>query len=162
MLCQLFWLPGWYVTCFWHRPDRGIDADLSSGGDTVRKILYTFMLMLGLLALARPGMAQSAPPLIGTWQADIKDQQRKDAPRVVIVRQDSSASYGTETVRWRLKPDSIMLALGGEWVTYRLQIKGAKLTLSGGDLAKPITLTKVGPPTPRPDSVQVPPDPDLP
>lgn len=128
----------------------------------MRKILYTFML-LGLAATTQPAAAQSAaPPLIGTWQADVKDQQRKDAPRVVIVRQDSSASYGTETVRWRLKPDSIMLALGGEWVTYRLQIKGPKLTLSGGDLAKPITLTKVGPPTARPDTVQVPPDPDQP
>lgn len=127
----------------------------------MRKILFSFML-LGLAAVARPVAAQSAPPLIGTWQADIKDQQRKDAPRVVIVRQDSSASYGTETVRWRLKPDSIMLALGGEWVTYRLQIKGPRLTLSGGDLAKPITLTKVGPASPRPDSIQVPPDPDVP
>ncbi len=139
-----------------------MDAELSSGGDTVRNTLYAFTL-LALAIGGRPAAAQSAvPPLFGTWQADIKDQQRKDAPRVVIVRQDSSASYGTETVRWRLKPDSIMLALGGEWVTYRLQIKGPKLTLSGGDLTKPITLTKVGPPTPRPDSVQVPPDPDLP
>jgi len=161
MVFQLFWLPGWYATCLRYRRDRVMDAVLSSGGDTVRKILYTFTL-LGLAMTARPIAAQSAPPLLGTWQADIKDQQRKDAPRVVIVRQDSSASYGTETVRWRLKPDSIMLALGGEWVTYRLQIKGPKLTLSGGDLAKPITLTRVGPPTPRPDSVLVPPDPDLP
>jgi hypothetical protein len=146
-----------------YRRNRVVDAVLSFGGDTVRKILCTFTL-LGLAFGARSVAAQSAatPPLFGTWQADLKDQQRKDAPRVVIVRQDSSASYGTETVRWRLKPDSIMLALGGEWVTYRLQIKGPKLTLSGGDLAKPVTLTKVGPPTPRPDSVQVPPDPDVP
>jgi hypothetical protein len=77
------------------------------------------------------------------------------------VRVDSSASWAKETVRWRLKPDSIMIALGGEWVTYRLQVKGSKLTLSGGDLAKPITLTKVGPPTTRPDSIPIPPDPDL-
>ncbi|MEO8138656.1 MAG: hypothetical protein ABI742_03365 [Gemmatimonadota bacterium] len=127
----------------------------------MRKLLPACILLTAALA-ARPVAAQSPPPLFGTWQADIKDQQRKDAPRVVIVREDSSASYGTETVRWRLKPDSIMLALGGEWVTYRLQIKGTRLTLSGGDLAKPVTLTKVGPPTPRPDSVAVPPDPDLP
>jgi hypothetical protein len=127
----------------------------------VRKTLLGFMLCSAALA-ARSASAQAPPPLLGTWQADLKDQQRKDAPRVVIVREDSSASYGTETVRWRLKPDSIMLALGGEWVTYRLHIKGTKLTLSGGDLAKPITLTRVGPATPRPDSVAVPPDPDLP
>ncbi len=78
------------------------------------------------------------------------------------MRSDSSASYGNETVRWRLlaRGDSVALALGGEWVVYGLKVRGPKLTLSGGDLAKPITLTKVGPPTPRPDSIPVPPDPD--
>ncbi len=128
----------------------------------MRKHLST--LVLALLALGvRPLQAQSSAPsaVLGTWQADLKDQKRKDAPRTIIVRADSSASYGTETVRWRLKPDSIMLALGGEWVTYRLQLKGSRLTLSGGDLTKPVSLTKVGPPTARPDSVKIPPDPDV-
>lgn len=126
----------------------------------MRTLLSTLSLLL-LVLVARPLAAQtSAPAILGTWQADLKDAKRKDAPRTVIVRSDSSASYGTETVRWRLKPDSIMLALGGEWVTYRLQVKGTRLTLSGGDLTKPVSLTKVGPPTARPDSIPVPPDPD--
>jgi hypothetical protein len=115
--------------------------------------------VLPLLLAGSPLVAQ-VPAFVGTWQADLKDQKRKDAPRTVIVRVDSSASYGTETVRWRLKPDSIMLALGGEWVTYGLQVKGTRLTLSGGDLQKPVSLTRVGPPSVRPDSVPVPPDPD--
>ncbi len=127
----------------------------------MRKPCWLIGIMVASL-FGRPLLAQAAAPLLGTWQADLKEQQRKDAPRTVIVRQDSSASYGTETVRWRLKPDSIMLALGGEWVTYRLQIKGTRLTLSGGDLVKPVSLTRVGPPTARPDSIAVPPDPDLP
>lgn len=125
---------------------------------------FAAALALGVMALTtRPLQAQQAAStgaaILGTWQAELREQ-RKDAPRVVIVRADSSASYGTETVRWRLKPDSIMLALGGEWVTYRLQVKGTRLTLSGGDLTKPVSLTKVGPPTARPDSIPVPPDPD--
>lgn len=127
----------------------------------MRTLLSTLSLLLLGLA-ARPVHAQSSAAILGTWQADLKDQKRKDAPRVVIVRADSSASYGTETVRWRLKPDSIMLALGGEWVTYRLQLKGSKLTLSGGDLTKPVSLTKIGAPTARPDTIPVPPDPDKP
>ncbi len=128
----------------------------------MRTVVSTLGLLL-LALLARPLAAQSASaPILGTWQADLKDQKRKDAPRTVIVRADSSASYGTETVRWRLKPDSIMLALGGEWVTYRLQLKGSRLTLSGGDLTKPVSLTKIGAPTPRPDTIPVPPDPDKP
>ena len=121
-------------------------------------------LLLPLLccAFAAAPLAAQETSLLGTWQADLKDQDRKDAPRTVIVRGDSSASYGTETVRWRIreKGDSVSLALGGEWVTYGFKVKGTKLTLSGGDLQKPITLTRTGPPTTRPDSIPVPEDPD--
>ncbi len=128
----------------------------------MRKQLYTLVVLLAFAGV-RAGLAQTPATglaILGSWQADLKDQKRKDAPRTVIVRADSSASYGTETVRWRLKPDSIMLALGGEWVTYKLQVRGTKLTLSGGDLTKPVSLTKIGAPTPRPDSIPIPPDPD--
>ncbi len=96
----------------------------------------------------------------GTWQVDASSVAGK-GPREVIIRADSSASWGKETVRWRLpEPNKIMIALGGEWETYRMKVKGDKLTLSGGDLSEPITLKRTGPPTPRPDSIPVPPDPD--
>ena len=114
------------------------------------------------LAIAGEGAAQtsSAPGgLLGTWQFDLK-QGEKSGPRTVIVRSDSSASYGRETVRWRVKADSLLLALGGEWVSYKLKLRGKQLELSGGDLNEPITFDRVGPPTPRPDSIPVPPDPD--
>jgi hypothetical protein len=121
----------------------------------------------GVLALgaAVPAAAQTtttAPGVLGTWKFDLK-QGKKDAPRTVIVRPDSSASYGDETVRWRTRPDSLLLALGGEWVSYRLKLgkRGKRLTLSGGDLTEPVDFDLVGPPTPRPDTVPVPPDPDL-
>ncbi len=128
------------------------------------RVLLSTLLCTGALIHAAPAQAQASggPAILGTWNADLKDQKRKDAPRTVIVRADSSASYGTETVRWRLKADSIMLALGGEWVTYKLEVKGSKMRLSGGDLVKPVSLQKAGPPTERPASVPVPPDPDVP
>ena len=124
----------------------------------MKRVLSTLALLLGL---ATPLSAQ-AVSILGTWQADLKDRDRKDAPRTVVVRSDSSASYGTETVRWRIQAahDSVSLALGGEWVTYGFKLKATKLTLSGGDLDKPITLSRVGPPTARPDSIPIPPDPD--
>lgn len=117
-------------------------------------------LLAVLVAMAAPARAQ-APSVVGTWEASLKDAKRSDAPRTVIVRPDSSASYGTETVRWRIiGAKTLMLALGGEWVSYDFKISGTRLTLSGGDLEKPITLTKQGPPTARPDSIPVPEDPD--
>lgn len=122
------------------------------------------LLALFLLAVAESAAGQSAsrpPALLGTWKFDLK-QGKKSGPRTVIVRADSSASYGDETVRWRLKPDSLLLALGGEWVSYRLKLakKGKRLTLSGGDLTEAIDFDLVGPPTPRPDTIPIPPDPD--
>jgi hypothetical protein len=113
--------------------------------------------------IAAPSMAaaqQKQAAILGTWKFDLKQDQKKEAPRTVIVRPDSSASYGNQTVRWRIVGDSLALALGGEWVNYRLKLKGMKLTLSGGDLHEPVNFQRVGPPSARPDTVAVPPDPD--
>jgi hypothetical protein len=95
----------------------------------------------------------------GTWKVDTRTDTR-GGPREVIIRADSSATWGKETSRWRLKQDSILVAIGGEWETYKLDVSKSRLTISGGDLQKPITLKKVGPATPRPAGVSVPPDPD--
>jgi hypothetical protein len=116
--------------------------------------------MLAAALVCAPGtVVAQKPALLGTWRFDLK-QGDKEGPRTVIVRPDSSASYGSETVRWRVVGDSLALALGGEWVNYRLKLKGKRLTLSGGDLTEPVTFERVGPPSPRPDSIPIPPDPD--
>ena len=101
----------------------------------------------------------SGVTLSGLWQLE-KGKVNTDGPKTVIIRSDSSASWGKETVRWRLKPGRIMIALGGEWETYELKLKGDRLELSGGDLSEKVTLKKMGPATPRPANVPVPPDPD--
>ena len=119
---------------------------------------FGWILLVALLVGPRVASAQQAA-ILGTWKFDLRQSQKKEGPRIVIVRPDSSASYGTQTVRWRIVGDSLALALGGEWVNYRLRLKGKNLTLSGGDLNEPVNFQKVGPPTPRPDSVPVPPDP---
>jgi hypothetical protein len=117
------------------------------------------MLAAGLVAA--PGVvAAQHHANVGTRKFEQKQDPKKSGPRIVIVRPDSSASYGTQTVRWRIVGDSLALALGGEWVNYRLKLKGKHLTLSGGDLHEPVTFQLVGPPSSRPDSVPVPPDPE--
>jgi hypothetical protein len=97
---------------------------------------------------------KSRAQLGGTWKAETPD-----GPRAVIIRADSSASYGDETVRWRLAGDSIQIAFGDEWMVYKYDIKGNRLTLSGGDLDDPITLKRTGPATPLPQGSSVPPAP---
>src|SRR5216117_2456413 len=92
------------------------------------------------------------PRLEGKWQAKAEDEIRH-----IMVRSDSSAQFGDQVARWRLVGDSLWITLGdGVWQVYGMTLRSDQLTLSGGDLEKPVTLKRVGPPTPRPDSLVVP------
>jgi len=107
-------------------------------------------------ALIGVGMVAASPQgrvhLDGTWQARSGDEIRH-----IIVRSDSSAQFGEEVARWRLVGDSLWITLGdGVWQVYGMKLAADKLTISGGDLEKPVTLRRVGPPVPRPDSLAIP------
>jgi hypothetical protein len=118
------------------------------------------ILGMALVFAAVPARAQRpSPSIVGTWKFDLRQGPKTEGPRTVIVRPDSSASYGEETARWRLEGDSLWLAIGGEWEVYGLRVGGNRMTLSGGDLTDPIIFNRTGPPTPRPENVAVPPDP---
>jgi len=82
--------------------------------------------------------AQDDLDITGSWQADTPD-----GPQTVVVRSDSTASFGEETVRWRITADTIFIQFGDEWVGYNFLLEGNSLTLSGGDLMDPITLKRV-------------------
>ena len=93
--------------------------------------------------------------LEGKSQAKTEDEIRN-----IMVRSDSSAQFGDQVARWRVVGDSLWLTLGdGVWQVYGMKLDREKLTLSGGDLEKPVTLRRVGPPTARADSVAIPPPP---
>jgi hypothetical protein len=106
-----------------------------------------------------PSSSSSQPAqrarLEGRWQAKTEDEIRN-----IMVRSDSSAQFGDQVARWRVVGDSLWLTLGdGVWQVYGMKLDREKLTLSGGDLEKPVTLRRVGPPTARADSVAIPPPP---
>jgi hypothetical protein len=132
--------------------------------DVVRAALLVAVACLTGPNILGAQSAPSAPAIAGTWQAKVKEKTRdgeKTLVKEVVIRADSSASYEKETVRWRMPAkDRIWLALGGEWEKFKIDLKGDKLVLSEGDLTEPITLKRIGPPTPRPAGVAVPPDPD--
>lgn len=112
--------------------------------------------LLAMLSAVPPATAQSGSPgaLAGAWQMDTPD-----GTKTVIVRPDSTASFGEETVWWRLHGDLLYIALGDEWLGYTYKLAGERLTLSGGDLEEPITLRRIGPPTPLPNGIKPPPPP---
>jgi hypothetical protein len=110
--------------------------------------------IVGTLALPAIAGAQAGKRvhLEGQWEA-----KASDGLHYVMVRADSSAQFGEQVARWRLVGDSIWFTLGdGAWQVYGLKVAGDKLTLSGGDLDKPVSLRKVGPPTARPPGLVVP------
>ena len=116
-----------------------------------------FLLLLGLGPAPRLA-AQTAPRharLEGKWQAKGEDEVRN-----IMVRSDSSAQFGDQVARWRVVGDSLWITLGdGVWQVYGMKLDGDKLKLAGGDLEKPVTLRRVGPPTARADSAAIPPPP---
>ena len=116
-------------------------------------------LALALIGIAALGLQNDA--IVGTWKVTDASVETR-GPREVIIRADSSASWGEEHARWRLIDDGkrIMIAVGGEWEVYGIRIRRNRLTLSGPELGDPVTLTRTGPATPRPAGVPVPPDPD--
>lgn len=120
----------------------------------------TMLTILLAVPLSLPAQSKAkGPDITGIWRVDA-GADVKDGPREVIIRADSSASWGKEVVRWRVKDGKIWIALGGEWEIYKLKATATSITLSDGDLTKPVTLKKVGPATPRPTGVKVPHDPD--
>lgn len=99
-------------------------------------------LLLVLLLLPVSVAAQEPEPdLSGSWQADTPE-----GPQTIVVRHDYTASFGEETVRWKLEADTIFILLGDEWLGYNFDLDGDTLTLSGGDLLDPVILVRVGPP----------------
>ena len=116
-------------------------------------------LILTSLVLCTPlGLKDAAgqarrPRLDGKWQARGPD----DAIHDIMVRADSSAQFGDQMARWRVAGDSLWLTLGdGVWMVYGMKVDVDKLTLSGGDLDKPVTLRRVGIATVRPDTLAIP------
>jgi hypothetical protein len=114
-------------------------------------------IVLGGMVLAA---AQGRVRLEGNWVARAGDEIRH-----IMVRSDSSAQFGEEVARWRVVGDSLWITLGdGVWQVYGLKLGGGggagaggdRLTISGGDLEKPVTLRRVGPPSPRPDTLAIP------
>ena len=115
-------------------------------------IRFRLLLLACALAAASRGTAQSRARLDGKWQAKAEDEIRH-----VMVRSDSSAQFGEQVARWRVAADSLWITLGdGVWQVYGMKLAADRLTLSGGDLEKPVTLRRVGPATARVDSLQIP------
>lgn len=129
------------------------DRPVGTGLGMIRAMVRPLTIAAGVIAL----FAQAPVRVTGDWQARAGDEIRH-----IMVRNDSSAQFGHDLARWRVVADSLWITLGdGVWQVYGMKLSGDKLTISGGDLEKPVTLRRVGPPTARPDTLTIP-DPPAP
>jgi hypothetical protein len=118
----------------------------------MHRSLWLAALGMGLTAATLAAQGRRPAPLEGKWEA-----RTDDGPRLIMVRSDSSAQFGDQVARWRVVGDSVWFTLGdGVWNVYGLKVSGDKLTISGGDLDKPVNLRRVGPATTRPDTLKIP------
>src|SRR5688572_6436509 len=94
-------------------------------------------LLLGLAVTAATAFA--APNLQGTWQA-------KDGPVVMVLTLDGNGSGTLEGApfRYTVKGSTLVVDEGGEVNNYAFSLKGNALTLSGGDLDRPMTFQRQG------------------
>ena len=119
----------------------------------MRRVFPTLVFLPAFVAIAA---AQTPIPkrlrLEGNWEAKAGDEIRH-----IMVRADSSAQFGDQVARWRVVGDSIWMTMGdGVWEVYGMKVEGDRMTISGGDLDKPVSLRRIGPATARPDSLAIP------
>lgn len=129
---------------------------VTRSGEIMRRLpfgIICLLLLAGALSAQTSGSAgHSHSRLEGDWQA-----KTNDGIRHIMVRPDSSAQFGDQVARWRLESDSLWITLGdGVWMVYALTVGSDKLTISGGDLKKPVTLRRVGTAKARPDTLAIP------
>ena len=96
------------------------------------KTLLAFLLALFLTA------AFANPALHGTWSA----ANVQGRPLKVEFAADKTGRINDQPMRWDTLGGALFIQQNGQTATYGFRIDGDKLLVSGGDLARPATLTK--------------------
>lgn len=126
-----------------------------SSGGTLR---FSYALVRGGLELKSPALdkaarytrrraaastsergTEAAAAPIGAWKTSTPK-----GPMILTIAADGAFSMGTMRGTWVVEGDRLVLAAAeGERASYRFKQRGSTLTLSEGDLEKPLTLRKV-------------------
>lgn len=97
--------------------------------------LVTFLAALVLLALAPRLNAEDASPLLGVWEC-------KEEALTLELREGGKGTLDGTEVGWRVDGERLVITEEGDEVTYAFKLVGAALTMSGGDLDRPMTFQR--------------------
>jgi hypothetical protein len=97
-------------------------------------------LTFALILLPGVGLlAQSNPNLAGTWHA-----KEHGFTMILILRADGTGTFDDEAIKYTIIGNKLAITEDGEVNQYTFTLQGNSLTLSGGDLDKPMIFERQG------------------
>lgn len=103
---------------------------------TMQRILPVFILCA--LGPAVATWAGSNTALVGTWSGDFAGE-----PFQLILNADGTGQMDGP-IQWQVQGNKLVIAEADGTTAYNFMLKGSKMTVSGGDLEAPLTLTRIG------------------
>jgi hypothetical protein len=94
--------------------------------------------MLCALGPVLSAWAGSNAALVGTWSGDFAGE-----PFQMILNADGTGQMDGP-IQWQVQGGKLVIAEADGATTYNFLLKGSKMTVSGGDLEAPLTLTRAG------------------
>jgi hypothetical protein len=85
-----------------------------------------------------PAWAAKNSALVGTWSGEFGGE-----PFQLILNADGTGQMDGP-IRWEAQGDQLVITEDDGATEYQFVLKGSKLTVSGGDLEEPLTLTRTG------------------
>lgn len=100
----------------------------------MKRLLLLFL--VGLMT-GTSGLALGNSTLVGHWHG-----QLNGAPVAVHFRADGQGTYNGGPMQYQIMGRQLIVAIDGGVNAYSYQVKGATLTVAGGDLAAPLYLKR--------------------
>ena len=101
----------------------------------MRTLLTSSLLLTAGLTLA----AQSVPGLTGTWHSS-----QYGFTMVLVLNANGTGEFDEEPITFRVKGNTLSVIEDGDVSHYTFALNGASLTLSGGDLDRPMVFARAG------------------
>ncbi len=104
------------------------------------RIIVIFLLCTAFVTQAQIGTkVQQQGKVYGLWQ-----NSEFGYDMTLILNQDGSGEFDGEAIRFAEKGSILAIISGDKTTNYNFNLKGDAMTLSGGDLEKPITFSRKG------------------
>jgi len=103
------------------------------------RVTLVRLVVIALLLASSAAQARSGASLAGTWSGTLMGE-----PLRLVLQGDGSGSLDGDPIAWSNTADVLTIVSEGEAIVYAYRLEGGCLTVAGGDLLVPLTLTRAG------------------